>query len=206
LEYQWLAAEAKGRVVTAYIDEETGLVENVEFFLDVQNANAPTAAFTYEDQGDGSIVFTDESGNEPLSWQWTFGDGKTSSDQNPVHEYTGSGDYNVCLTAANIVGSNQVCQQITVEVPNNALDPALRVGISVYPNPADQYLNIVPEGLEHTSFEFTLFDLQGKPLQQIRFTGQTRLNMSEFPSGLYSYFLRTQEGSKWDSGKIQISR
>ncbi|MCB0633346.1 MAG: PKD domain-containing protein [Saprospiraceae bacterium] len=206
IEYQWLTAEAKGSVVTAYIDEATGQVSSIEFFLDVQNANAPTAAFIYEDQGGGSLAFTDQSGNEPLSWQWTFGDGESSSEQNPTHVYSTSGDYQVCLTAANIVGTSQICQQITVDVLNSAPDPTRRADINVYPNPTDRYVNIFPEGLEQQTLQLTLFDLRGQMVRQVSFTGQTRLDLQSLPAGLYGYFIQAADGSRWSSGKLQINK
>ena len=43
------------------------------------------------------------SGTTPVSWTWTFGDGGTSSLQNPIHNYTSSGVYVVTLT---VVGVN----------------------------------------------------------------------------------------------------
>lgn len=39
-----------------------------------------------------------------VSWIWDFGDGSTSSDQNPVHTYTDYGNYNVSLIATNSFG------------------------------------------------------------------------------------------------------
>jgi len=49
-----------------------------------------------------TIVFTDMSmglnGLPPTSWSWTFGDGTSSTEQNPVHTYGSEGDYEVCLT------------------------------------------------------------------------------------------------------------
>ncbi len=36
------------------------------------------------------------------SWKWTFGDGGTSTEQNPVHVYAHGGTYNVVLTSENI--------------------------------------------------------------------------------------------------------
>ncbi len=53
-----------------------------------------------------SISFTDQSANNPTSWAWDFGDGNTSTQQNPSHSYTTSGLYNVTLTATNNYGSN----------------------------------------------------------------------------------------------------
>ncbi len=41
--------------------------------------------------------FTDMSIGNPDLYYWDFGDGLTSSDQNPYHEYAESGEYSVCL-------------------------------------------------------------------------------------------------------------
>lgn len=42
--------------------------------------------------------FIDQSGGQPTSWYWEFGDGTHSIQQNPTHTYTAPGIYNVCLT------------------------------------------------------------------------------------------------------------
>jgi len=52
-------------------------------------------------------VFTDRSvdaKNNIVSWAWTFGDGSTSSERNPVKRYTEPGDYAVQLTVTNGAG------------------------------------------------------------------------------------------------------
>ncbi len=72
---------------------------------------APVANFS-ADNTDGCdnliVTFTDLSNNTPSSWSWTFGDGNTSSDQNPVHTYASAGTYTVSLTATNGNGSDDV--------------------------------------------------------------------------------------------------
>lgn len=67
----------------------------------------------------GASYFTDLSSNIPIAWEWDFGDGGTSSDQNPVHTYTVEGTYTVTLTATNLVGSNTETKvdYITVSYP-----------------------------------------------------------------------------------------
>ena len=45
------------------------------------------------------VAFTDESVGNPSSWAWDFGDGYTSTSQNPIHTYTAVGTYDVSLTA-----------------------------------------------------------------------------------------------------------
>ncbi|MDD1728368.1 MAG: right-handed parallel beta-helix repeat-containing protein [Methanospirillum sp.] len=46
------------------------------------------------------VRFSDLSSGYPDSWRWRFGDGTGSSEQNPVHTYTGVGRYTVTLEAA----------------------------------------------------------------------------------------------------------
>ena len=53
-----------------------------------------------------TVTFTDTSTNTPTGWAWTFGDGGTSSEKNPVHQYTAAGTYTVTLTATNAFGSD----------------------------------------------------------------------------------------------------
>src|SRR2546422_1530582 len=68
----------------------------------------PAASFSGSPQSGASpldVHFTDQStpGSAPItSWIWSFGDGGTSTAQNPNHTYTGAGSYTVRL----IVGSS----------------------------------------------------------------------------------------------------
>jgi PKD repeat protein len=48
-----------------------------------------------------TVRFNDTSSGDPTSWSWTFGDGSTSTEQNPVHIYHNPGTYDVTLTASN---------------------------------------------------------------------------------------------------------
>ena len=60
-----------------------------------------------------SVQFTDLSKNA-LEWRWDFGDGGTSTDQNPIQTYSGSGTYNVNLTVRNAKGTAPKTATITV--------------------------------------------------------------------------------------------
>jgi len=48
-----------------------------------------------------TVQFSDLSSGAPVSWLWTFGDGGTSSEQNPSYTYSYPGSYTVSLTAIN---------------------------------------------------------------------------------------------------------
>jgi hypothetical protein len=53
-----------------------------------------------------TVIFTDLSSHYPTSWSWDFGDGATSTAQNPTHTYSEPGTYDVSLTASNEADSN----------------------------------------------------------------------------------------------------
>ncbi|HXA20416.1 MAG TPA: PKD domain-containing protein [Thermoanaerobaculia bacterium] len=61
-----------------------------------------------------NVAFTDRSTGAPASWQWSFGDGSTSSAQNPVHAYATQGSYTVSLIVTNAVSSSITSHVITI--------------------------------------------------------------------------------------------
>ncbi len=73
------------------------------------------------------VTFTD---NSPVAsgWQWDFGDGNTSNQQNPTHVYAAPGTYNVQLTVTN--GNDcpgTITQAVTIHplpVPAFVVNPA----------------------------------------------------------------------------------
>ncbi|AKB28648.1 cell surface protein [Methanosarcina siciliae T4/M] len=65
-----------------------------------------------------TVSLTDESTDSPASWKWTFGDGNSSTEQNPVHTYNKSGKYSVTLITSNPNGSNALTKFGYVAVSN----------------------------------------------------------------------------------------
>ena len=52
------------------------------------------------------VSFTDLSTGNIVSWLWEFGDGNTSTDQNPVHTYNGVGTFTISLTVTDQFNSD----------------------------------------------------------------------------------------------------
>jgi len=90
-------------------------------YITVYPAGAPVAGFTatpVNGVAPLAVQFTDTSTSGPTSWSWNFGDGSTSTVQNPSHTYTTAGTYNVTLTSANTLGSTSLTQSGLVYVTN----------------------------------------------------------------------------------------
>jgi len=85
----------------------------------------------------GQVVrFTDKSVSRKgtvNSWRWDFGDGATSTAQNPTHSYSRSGKYNVKLTVKDDQGNSD---SITKEITVGTGAPPSPISAHVFPNPA----------------------------------------------------------------------
>ena len=98
-----------------------------------------------------TVQFSDLSLNETFGRTWTFGDGNSSTDPNPIYTYNNAGTYNVNLTASNENGTNITSKTITVTAPQTS-------GLKINDFKAD-----VTSGYEPLKVNFTS-DVSGKPI------------------------------------------
>ena len=63
-----------------------------------------------------TVQFTSTSSGSPDHWLWEFGDGTTSTGQNPVHTYVADGTYSVALTVGNPVGRDYMTRTDYIRV------------------------------------------------------------------------------------------
>ncbi len=79
-----------------------------------------------------NISFTDKSTGLPDSWKWNFGDGNTSTEQNPTHTYSKPGQYTVTLTVNNVAGSSVVTKYSYISVANSMKVPVADFSASTF--------------------------------------------------------------------------
>lgn len=101
----------------------------------------PTADFSFEATG-LDVAFTNKS-VYATTYSWDFGDGASSSAQNPSHTYSSSGAFQVKLTATSATGTSTVTKEVAVSdgsfTLNNLVGKAWKVrpeANSVYVGPA----------------------------------------------------------------------
>lgn len=89
--------------------------------------SAPEVDFTYEAE-QLTTTFTDNSSDrndDMVSWDWNFGDGGISSDQNPVHTFAETGNYDVTLTVTDAEGLSS-SQTMMVSVSSTSIEAAVK--------------------------------------------------------------------------------
>jgi PKD repeat protein len=98
---------------TGYITVGSAVLAPVtEFSSDLTSGKAPL-----------TVQFKDVSTNTPTAWEWDFGDGKSSTEQNPTHTYETLGAYTVKLTASNYGGSNSTTKTDYISVTSDVSAP-----------------------------------------------------------------------------------
>jgi PKD repeat protein len=65
------------------------------------------------------VAFTDASTGSITTWAWDFGDGETSTEQNPSHTYQQRGSYTVSLSVTGPGSTNTLIQPNYVTVTNS---------------------------------------------------------------------------------------
>ncbi len=89
--------------VTLNITTADGCIESISKTVNILLYPTPIADFSFiptQPQSGEEIFFTDESSNA-LNWTWDFGDGVTSTLQNPTHIYGEINDFDVTLLVEN---------------------------------------------------------------------------------------------------------
>ncbi len=167
----------------------------------------PTAAFqiafdSVDIRQNTPIQFTDLSTNA-VAWEWNFGNGQTSRNQNPSVLFENLGDYTITLKATSASG----CTASAVGTFRlTSLDEeSLLPGVSVFPNPNDGTFEFEIENEEMGTLQLEIATVEGKVVRRVeRIKTANRLthrfNLSEFPAGMY--ILRAQQGSRFSVKRI----
>lgn len=128
--------------------------------------SVPVAGFTGSPTSGSApltVSFTDQSTENPTSWNWNFGDTGTSTQQNPGHTYSTAGVYTVSLTVTNSAGSDSETKvdYITVTEPTG---PVVHVG--------DMVVTRVSQGpWLRGSADVTVVDAGGSPVEGATVSG-----------------------------------
>lgn len=168
---------------------------------------APVAGFTWSVPVINQYGFTNSSTGATL-YAWDFGDGDLSTNANPTHIYAASGTYTVTLIATGANG----CSDTTTTVINfvsGIEETAAFGGMTVYPNPANETVNLAISLNEVAEVSVIAYGTTGQILineQQNLMNGQSVLqyNTSEWSNGIY--FFQVTTGDVTNTVRVVIAK
>ncbi len=143
------------------------------------NANKPIANFNYS--GSGTINFNSTSTNG-LTYSWQFGDGNTSTLQNPSNTYAANGNYTVQLIAysKDSCFTDTITQNVSI-IAAGLTDLENDSEIRIYPNPATDFIEIKSKS-NYSSI--IIIDVNGKLVKEIN-NSNSKIDVSNLTKGVY---------------------
>jgi hypothetical protein len=159
--------------------------------------NIPLAAFRYDRDSSNAlrIEFTELADYEPETWHWEFGDGDTSWQRYPVHEYDTAGTYQACLTVTNQNGSDTYCKTIPLGVSGTTLVAMSDEKMICYAFDLQRLI------LKSSTIEqVVLIDAAGRVVQQYS-KPIDWVDVSALKNGFYLW-RATDKSGKWLSGRF----
>jgi len=100
----------------------------------------PSSAFTFSGSN-YTVDFTNNS-SDATTYLWDFGDGETSTLENPVHTFTTSGTFTVALTAFNLNCNDVFSQDVMLPMTGTDDYQITNKSFNVFPNPSAGMVNI----------------------------------------------------------------
>ncbi|MDM1045332.1 DUF4886 domain-containing protein [Myroides sp. 1354] len=149
------------------------------------------AKYEYEITDSSTVRFTNTTPNTQAV-QWDFGDGTTSTELNPIHQYEQIGQFTVTLTVTSCNDSYTYTETINIEtLSTTKFDKST---FAIYPNPTRDYL-FVQTDLEAT---FNLFDMTGKRITPLvnQQAGQYQLDVRALTRGTYLLQMKTSNSQE----------
>ncbi|MFK7772245.1 MAG: S8 family serine peptidase [Saprospiraceae bacterium] len=158
----------------------------------------PQADYTFS-LADNTSTFSNSS-TDGDSYNWNFGDGMTSTEENPIHVYNAIGSYTVTLTITNDCGTSVSTQTVDV-LSTSIFDPNVDFDLFVLPNPNNGIFEMVIESSEADDVNWNIYNLQGQSVREGILSvaiGTTRqvVDGKNMAAGIYYLRLQNEVGYK----------
>ena len=140
-------------------------------------------------------------------WQWDFGDGTVSNDQNPMHGYLSVGEFIVCMTASDGICTNTVCKTIVVDIFESIEEELGIEAVEIYPNPTNNFFHLDMELTSPKKVSWEIYHVSGKLIlvsnEELSVNYSDKISVSQFPSGMYLMKINVGEGEIFRKVLIQ---
>jgi PKD repeat protein len=158
--------------------------------------DVPTASFSANSDTTHVVFLNTSIGGTNPTYLWNFGDGMTSTDETPSHDYAAGGTYIVTLTVTNDCGSETFEMTVVLTTATNEI--TFLEEFLLFPNPTDGQFTIVLKGEPKDDLHINLINIIGQYIhrEEVDFTsGQLTktFNFDRLPVGTYIVELKSDQ-------------
>lgn len=155
---------------------------------------APTALAEVSSISDMTVMF-DATLTDADTYLWDFGDGNTSTIEDPMHTYAANGTYTVTLTAANDCGEARATTTVTIMVSSVSDLPA-GAEFNLYPNPTNGLVTWSLKGVPLEDVTLFVTDVLGREIIRERLgeasSFRQNLSLEDWSAGVYLVRLKAK--------------
>ena len=118
------------------------------------------------------------------SWSWDFGDGQSSTLQNPSHTFTNNGQYSISLTVSDGMGTHTTTKSDYIKVgPYYGIEEIGEEEIQLYPNPGVDQIQFVSDYIIEN---IEVIDAKGTQVIYQQVDGNSMsIEVSDLRTGIY---------------------
>ncbi|PSR02543.1 MAG: hypothetical protein BRD50_07155, partial [Bacteroidetes bacterium SW_11_45_7] len=209
--HNWSNGDSTRRIMvnqdgSYYVDVQNpyGCVGTDTVQVNVLDINASFTTNSYVEEGQQFMVSNQTSST--ASWQWDFGDGTTSTDEEPAHSYSDTGTYTVQLIASQNGCRDTATQSVQVSPSTGLTDAQEAKDLAIQPNPTDGNIQLRLPDVKNEDVTITVYDGEGKKVHQKTTTkgasSSLSLDLGELPSGVYQ--VEATVNDKRYAGKVTV--
>ncbi|MDW8274588.1 MAG: T9SS type A sorting domain-containing protein, partial [Chitinophagales bacterium] len=196
--YSWSTGETTRSIVVRASGSYTVVVTNADQCKGVGSSNPkvitvqpkPVANFTVSQQG--NVVTVTNTSTGATSFNWTFGNGQSSTQQNPsAVTYNQNGTFTITLTATNGNCSDVVSKQVVITgVSVEDIELPSISSVKLYPNPNKGFVTLEVSSTANEGAQIAVIDLTGRTVLSLQRELTTGINQipvltDELSNGVY---------------------
>ncbi|OFY69303.1 MAG: hypothetical protein A3G23_02450 [Bacteroidetes bacterium RIFCSPLOWO2_12_FULL_37_12] len=167
--------------------------------LPVPKITTTAIVFTLDNTGSADVAFSSAGSTDAVGWLWNFGDGTTSTEENPTHKYTdptnNGGPRIVTLTVTSQNQCSKVSSNYMITLEPNSIEEVIssQFGLEIFPNPNyDAVFNVKFKITGSQDIAISVFDAVGKQVisdvrKDVSGIYSTKIDLSGYPKGMYLF-------------------
>lgn len=173
---------------TLYVTEADSLFESAAQSVQI-NAKRPVTQFSINPNPalvNTPVTFTDQSINA-VSWNWNFGNGQSSIQQQAIQTYSFAGNYPIRLITTDAEGCRDtLTRNLLVQLPSHLPQLAAAENIKIYPNITQNAIQIELNEEPQQPYLLQLTDMSGKSVKQMSLQQKnSQFNVADLAKGMY---------------------
>ncbi|MBI1305036.1 MAG: PKD domain-containing protein [Bacteroidetes bacterium] len=160
----------------------------------------PVAVASYTEVNESlTVQFTSDS-KSASKYEWDFGDGEKSSEENPSHKFPTRGVYTVVLHVSNHCSDSSISKNLSVDY-GAGISSVSETILKVYPNPNNGIVKITTKKTGTITFS----DVTGTVVKSDKVDGVSEVDVTNFSTGVI-YWIFVSEDGVFESGRLTLIR